>query len=259
MAVFLKRRRQEWLRRWPGHCAPTFLLSPFPSKVRERLFCQTPWPLWVPLLRAWIKPFEKEIFYINGQPSNKLLQSSLPNHLVSHGELAPTSAPSPLWFLPSSSSLEADTHEAGGRASSQPGGQGRRMHRCTREAFQVQRGWPSREWGQLLNTQPEPWRSGSYRVLCIRDTAWPLPCRHHIRLELPKWCVYSPQRGPPSRPASDHGWPAAPSCSLKQATSSIASGHILGLDSNTLYCLSIWIRSQCSGSYCIYWIRHADK
>lgn len=80
---------QDWLRRWPGHCPPSFLLSLFPSKVRERLFSQTPWPLWAPLLRAWIKPFEKEIFYINGQPSNKLLQSSIPNHLVSHGELHP--------------------------------------------------------------------------------------------------------------------------------------------------------------------------
>lgn len=115
----------------------------FMSKERERLFCQTPWPLWAPLLRAWIKPFEKEIFYINGQPSNKLLQSSLPNHPVSHGELALTSAPSPLWFPPSSSSLEADT-QAGRRASSRPGRQSRRTHRCTREAFQVQSGWPSR-------------------------------------------------------------------------------------------------------------------
>lgn len=107
--VFLKPWRQEWLRRWPGHCVQTSLLSLFPSKVRERLFCQTPWPLWALLLRAWIKPFEKEIFYINGQPSNKLLQSSLPNHLVSHGELASTSALSLILFPPSSSSLEADT------------------------------------------------------------------------------------------------------------------------------------------------------
>ncbi len=90
-------------------CANLSFISLFPSKAKERLFCQTPWPLWAPLLRAWIKPFEKEIFYINGQPSNKLLQSSLPNHLVSHGELASTSAPSLLLFPPSSSSLEADT------------------------------------------------------------------------------------------------------------------------------------------------------
>ena len=108
----------------------------------ERLF-KTPWPLWAPPLRAWIKPFEKTIFYINGQPSNKLLQSSLPNHMVSHGELAPTSAPSPLWFPPSSSSLEADT-QAGRWASSWPSTHGCWTHRCTHEAFQVQRGWPSR-------------------------------------------------------------------------------------------------------------------
>lgn len=68
-------------------------------------------------------------------------------------------------------------------------------HRCTQEAFQVQRCWPSGERGQLLNTQPEPWRTGSYRVLCIHDTAWLLPCRHHIRLERSNWCVYSPQQG----------------------------------------------------------------
>lgn len=127
----------------PGQYSLYFLSCYFPPKVRERLFCQTPWPLWAPLLRAWIKPFEKKIFYINGQPSNKLLQSSLPNHLVSYRALALTSAPSRLWFPPSSSSLEADA-QAGKLASSHPGRQGRWTQRCTWEAFQVQRGWPSR-------------------------------------------------------------------------------------------------------------------
>lgn len=240
---------QDWLRRWPGHCPPSFLLSVFPSKVRERLFSQTPWPLWAPLLRAWIKPFEKEIFYINGQPSNKLLQSSIPNHLVSHGELHPNvssiSSLIPLIIL-----IIRSWHTR--QVGSRPGGQGHWTHRRTQEAFQVQRSWPSREWGQLLNTQPEPRRSGTYRVLCIHVTAWPLPCRHHIRLECPNWCVYSSQWDhlPVQHQIMDVQ--ALPSCSVKQAMSNIASGQTLGVDSHSSSLHSICIRSQCS--YCIYCI-----
>lgn len=79
------------------------------------------------------------------------------------------------------------------RADSQADGAAERVD-AHEKRFKCRRADLPGERGQLLNTQPEPWRSGSYGVLCICDTAWLLPCRHHIRPERPNWCVYSPQQ-----------------------------------------------------------------
>lgn len=49
------------------------------------------------------------MFYINGSPSNKLLQSKLPNHPASHRVARRSPGFTDLWFLPSSPSLKPDT------------------------------------------------------------------------------------------------------------------------------------------------------
>lgn len=118
-------------------------------------------------------------------------------------------APSPITWCPMESSTNVSSisslipsiiliirswhTQAGERAVGQAGRAVQRID-AHEKLFKCREAGLPGEQGQLLNTQPEPWLSGSYRVLCIRDTAWILPCRHHIRLEHPKLCVYSPQR-----------------------------------------------------------------
>lgn len=155
---------------------------------KKKDYTLTPWPLWALLLQAWIKPFEKEIFYINRQPSNKLLQSSLPNHLVSRSELRPkmssiSSLIPPIIFI-----IRCwHTRQVGRRGVGQAG----RAVKCTdvHEKLFKCRGADLIEWGQFLSTQPELWHPKAYGVLWIYVPAWPLCCRHHYKLECRNWCV----------------------------------------------------------------------
>lgn len=165
-----------------GHHLSSLTFCLFPSEGKKNDYTVTPWPLWALLLQAWIKPFEKEIFYINRQPSNKLLQSSLPNHLVSRSELRPkmssiSSLIPPIIFI-----IRCwHTRQVGRRGVGQAGRADKRtdvhekLFKC-REDDLI-------EWGQLLSTQPEPWRPTADRVLWIYVPAWPLCCRCRKKLE----------------------------------------------------------------------------
>lgn len=180
--IFLKSRCHVMSR------TPSIILYCLFSPLKRKRNTVTPWPLWALPLRAWIKPFEKKIFYINRQPSNKLLQSSLPNHLVSHSELRPKMSSISSLIPPITFIITCWHTRQVGRERSRPGRESRKRTDVHEKLFKCRED-DLRERGQLLSTQPEPWHPRAYRVLWIYVPAWPLCFRHHNKLEYRNWCA----------------------------------------------------------------------